>query len=126
MIKETKYAYNPRGRSGHYGIKTRRMSHGSVSGAEVLQAAACSHEEMCWEDSATTAFELRKPHKTLLAEVFLYTQIPTSGPTAFNALRISNTYKYARKVIYPRMKASGCKTFNIYLKINMLISLCHP
>lgn len=44
-----------------------------VSGAEVLQAAACSHEEKGWEDSATTAFELRKPHKTLLAGVFLYT-----------------------------------------------------
>jgi len=51
------------------------MSHGSVSGAELFRAAAWSHEEMCWEDYATTAFELRKPHKTACWGTSLYSNI---------------------------------------------------
>lgn len=105
------------------------MSHGSVSGAELFQAAACSHEEMCCEDYATTAFELRKSHKTLLAGAFLYTQISPLGPIAFNTLRpLRNTQhlETCYEDINSRMKACEHETFNIYLKINMLISLCHP
>lgn len=66
---------------------------------------------------------------TLLAGAFLYTQIFALGPIAFNALRplinIQHT-EICYEVINSRMKACACKTFNVYLKINMLISLCHP
>lgn len=104
------------------------MSHGCVYGAEVFQAAACSREEMCCEDYATTAFGLRKPHKTLFAGAFLYTQIPALGPIAFNTPRPLLNIQHLEICyggINSRMIACEHKTFNIYLKINTLISLHH-
>lgn len=65
---------------------------------------------------------------TLSVGAFLYTT-PALGPITFNALRPLLNIRHLEipyKGINSRMKPCAHKTFTIYLKINMLISLHHP
>lgn len=71
----------------------------------------------------------RAPQRVLCLLGHFSTQTPALGPITFNALRPLLNIRHLEipyKGINSRMKPCAHKTFTIYLKINMLISLHHP